>query len=145
MVAHCVNCTITNDNILDMQSDVEPSSILNRMSDAEILDLITTIPKLTKTCLNLQNNLVAVRNEFSMYRSDCEKRFNAIEQYSRRNSLLLEFLRNVPRRAHGAKFSKYIVGELNKLFPHLRICCADIDASHILYYKDDDEITSCSC
>ena len=109
------------------------------MSEAEILTLISSIPKLTKTCLSLQGDLVCVKNEFSLYRMESEKRLNDLEQYLRRNSLLLESLRNVPRRAHGAKFSKFVVRELNKLFPHLHIRLADIDASHILYYSDDDK------
>ena len=132
--------TLTPDNIPDVSYDhvAAPLSgtILDHMSEKDILDLISTVPKLTKTCLDLQGNLVSLKNEFSMYRLKCERRFNAIEQYSRRNSILLEYLRNVPRGARSTKFSKYVVRELNKLFPHLRIRPADIDAAHVLYYTD---------
>ena len=78
-------------------------------------------------------------NEYDAYRESCEKHFNATGQYSRQNSLLFEFLLKVPRNLHGFKFSKYVVRELNKLFPHLRISLRDIDASHILYFSDPEE------
>ena len=109
------------------------------LSKHQVIALLNSIPRLTKKCDSLQKDLTSLRTEYHAYRDDCEKRFNATGQYSRRNSLLFEFLFKVPKKLHGFKFSKYIVRELNKLFPHLRISLRDIDASHILYFADPVE------
>ena len=135
---------------------VNSNELLSGMSHQDILSLIANIPKLTEQFtnleekystlhdahINLQNEHIALktehndlRNEFVTLKKDTETRFNNNEQYSKRNSLIIKNLRNVPKKTHGINFSKYIARELNKLFPSLseRVTHYGIDASHILY------------
>ena len=79
-----------------------------------------------------EHKLSTIQTQFSEYRSKNEQYKKKEDQYSRLNNLILEHLANVPRNVHGTEFSKYVAGELNKLFPNLKMTHGDIDASHIL-------------
>ena len=83
---------------------------VDSMSKAELMKLISTIPTLTKTCVNLQGNLISLRNEYSLYRIACERRFNAIEQYSRRNSIIIEYITFINNSSYVlCNYDKYIL------------------------------------
>ena len=130
------------------------------MSDKEFLNLIGSIPALTKRLNKLENehtvlksentelkNKYAIletentnlKSELTSFRVECSVRFNQGEQYSRKNCLCVHKLLNVPTNVHGTEFSKFSAKEMNKLFEHLPFDLAmthhDIDASHILYYE----------
>ena len=128
-----------------------PSSV----STLDLGQLISTIPKLNQRCEKLErlytsekeenailqnnyaalnDNFVKLQQEFHTFRKKTEIGLNDGNQYSRKNSLLVKGLKNVPRRAHGRKFSRFVARELKKLLPFINITVHDIDCSHILYY-----------
>ena len=86
-------------------------------------------------CANLNRENASLKSELAAYRSSSSKRHNRGEQYSRRNSLIAERLRNVPKGVHGTQFSMYVAEALNNLIPDLSLTHHDIDTSHVLYYE----------
>ena len=84
---------------------------------------------------NLQSENILLKRQLALHRSHSRKKFNEVNQYSRRNSLLAHRLRKVPTNLHGTKFSQYVAAELRKSMPGLSISHHDIDTSHILYYE----------
>ena len=129
-----------------------------------ILQLLTSIPSLSQRISNLENKNAALESKcedleahnkdinsnykllqsaHELLKTSFEKhcitsnnRFNSGEQYTRRNSFLLNKLRWIPKY-RGWKFSAFIARLLTKLFPDFPVALRDIDTSHTLY-KDEE-------
>ena len=135
-IQSCANHQIHYDTDEQSVSSSTSKSILETMSDNEILNLIATIPALTKKighlqtehaelesrfsnleskCIDLESENTALKAETANFRSECNVRFNKGEQYGRRNCLLGHKFRNVPTNVHGTAFSKYVTEELNRI------------------------------
>lgn len=149
--------------IVDQPNITKVSSAHAPTLPDDLLNLISLIPALQSTCSamsekiaslestctnlhaqcadlqskneDLQGKHTTLQNEFADYRKSNEVRWNNGEQYTRKNSLLLHRVKNVPTRVNGTKFSMFVARTLSKLFPKFPLSHHDIDTSHILYYE----------
>ena len=71
-----------------------------------------------------------------------KERIDEYQQYNFRNTLLLHALRNIPPNTYGIDFIKYVVKEINTLFPNLAetVQLHHIDDAHILKTKKKSKI-----
>ena len=67
------------------------------------------------------------------------RRLNDIDQYLRKNSLLLHGLLDLPVKTYGLQFSEYIINKLKQLLPTIadKLKVEDIDVSHPLRTKSN--------
>ena len=67
---------------------------------------------------------------------DNEKKINDIEQYSRRNCLVLHGNKDIPSTGSYSEFELYVLNKLNsRLNLDYKISSSDIDTSHVLPTK----------
>lgn len=134
--------SVNNDELMRLLSQIPIlqstcSSLLNKVSSLESTCSDLQVKCTVLQCNNedLQNQHAALQKEFSDYRKSNDIRWNNGEQYTRKNSLLLHGVRDVPLRVNGTKFSMFVAHTLTKLFPKFPLSHHDIDTSHILFYE----------
>lgn len=88
-----------------------------------------------QTC---KSHYTALKSEHDEFKELTESRYKADQQYSRRNSILIHNLRNVPANCHGSSFSQYVAHQINRLLPHLAVQVRGhhISASHPLNHEN---------
>ena len=116
--------TVLKDNFAKLQSE----------SDAYKSEYIKLQHDFTALKQQSESEYKGLQSELTTFKVKCEGRHNDDAQYSRRNSLLLKKLRNVPKNCHGTNFSKFVASEINRLLPELSMSVTHhhIDASHPL-------------
>ena len=116
--------TVLKDNFAKLQSE----------SDAYKSEYIKLQHDFTALKQQSESEYKGLQSELTTFKVKCEGRHNDDAQYSRRNSLLLKKLRNVPKNCHGTNFSKFVAREINRLLPELSMSVTHhhIDASHPL-------------
>ena len=71
------------------------------------------------------------------FTNELRAKLNSLDQYSRINNLLLHHLKNIPFEKKGYEFTRWVVEELNRLFPEsvigFPITEGHIETSHPMY------------
>lgn len=132
---------LDNDHILDLVSKIPTllakfAAVEQRNIDLDVkcTNLTSKYSALESSYCDLKTELTSVKKELSEHKSATDIRINETEQHGRSNSLLIHNLENVPRNLHNYKFSQYVLKQLQKHFPSVKVSQNDIDVSHILYF-----------
>ena len=112
----------------DGKTPVESSTATDGMSPA------------FSTLLEIVEGLITKSEKLDEEVKKNNSRCNDIEQYSRKNSMLMRKMKNIPK-TNGIEFAKWVANELNQRLRYLDhpISYLDIDAAHPLPNKTDPQ------
>ena len=124
------------DDILERLIKLENGAAVNPVTKpddpkpAEISDLKCETLNISDSIRELQNGWSKAQGIIDIH----AKRLDDHDQNSRKNSLIINKLDDIPSKTYGLEFSKYVIRKLKELLPSIadKISVEDIDVSHPL-------------